>query len=104
MPTWARCAATAGALTTAGNTFHTNSEEKPGTWPAIEAHGACDTTFTSNQVFRWDSATVRHRNSPVLGAGCRNWMVKDNVFRQHAERAIVYDEKAGHIVKDNLGE
>jgi hypothetical protein len=87
-----------------GNTFHTNSEEKSGAWPAVEAHGACETTFTSNQVFSWDSATVRHRHSLVLGAGCRNWIVKDNVFRHNVERAIVFDEKAEHIVKDNIGE
>ncbi len=87
-----------------GNTFHTNSEERSGAWPAVEAYGASDTTFTSNQVFSWDSASVRHRNSLVIGPGCRNWIVKDNVFRHNTERAIVYDENAQHIVKDNLGE
>ena len=87
-----------------GNTFHTNSEEKSGEWPAIAAFGACDTTFTLNQVFSWDSAVVKHRHSLVLGKGCRNWIVKDNVFRHNVERAVVYDDKAEHVIKDNLGE
>lgn len=87
-----------------GNTFHTNSEERSGAWPAIQAYNACDTTFTSNQVFSWDSATVRHRNSLVLDSGCRNWIVKDNIFRHNTERAVVADANGGHIIKDNLSD
>lgn len=85
-----------------GNTFHTNSQERSGGWPAVIAHGACDTTFTSNQVFSWDSAKLRHRNSLVLGEGCQHWIVKDNVFRHNTERAIVADASSGHIIKDNI--
>jgi hypothetical protein len=85
-----------------GNTFHTNSEEKSGGWPAIEALGAVDVTFTSNQVFSWDNATTRHRSSLVLGKGCRAWIVKDNILRHNTEKALVYDGTAGHVVRDNL--
>jgi len=85
-----------------GNTFHTNSEEKSGAWPAIEAYGAADVTFTSNQVFSWDSATTKHRHCLVLGDGCRSWIVKDNILRHSTEKPILYDAAAGHVVKDNL--
>jgi hypothetical protein len=87
----------------AGNTFHTNSEERSGEWPAIEAYGACDTTFTSNQVFSWDSNVIKHKHSLVLGAGCKDWIVKDNIFRHNTGPALVYDANAGHVIKDNVG-
>lgn len=87
-----------------GNTFHTNSEERSGQWSAIEAFGASDITFTSNQVFSWDSGTVKHRHSLALGKGCRNWIVTNNVFRHNAMGAIVHEADSGHIIKDNLGD
>lgn len=87
-----------------GNTFHTSSHERSGAWPAVQAFGACDTTFTSNQVFSWDSATLRHSHSLVLGCGCSGWIVTSNIFRHNTGPAVVWDQKAGHIVKDNLGE
>jgi len=85
-----------------GNTFHTNSEELSGKYAAVEATGAWDITFTGNQVFSWDSNTYKHKNSLLLGGNCHNWIVKDNIFRHNTEAALVYDETAGIIVKDNL--
>lgn len=85
-----------------GNTIHTNSEEKPGVFAAVEATNATDFTFSSNQVFSWDSAAVEHRSSLVLGPGCRTWIVTGNILRHNAGPALVYDPSAGHIVKDNL--
>lgn len=85
-----------------GNTFHTNSKNKLGGFPAINATNAVDTTFCTNQVFSWDSEHYKHKNSLVVGDGCKNWIVKDNIFRHNTEEPVVYDENAGHIVKDNM--
>lgn len=87
-----------------GNTVHTSSEEASGRYPAIVATNVTDMTFTSNQVFSWDAAHARHRSSLVIGSGCRNWIVKDCVFRHNTGRSLVYEEDAGHIVKDNLAD
>jgi len=87
-----------------GNTIHTNSQGQSGKWPAMEAYGASDCTFTSNQVFSWNSAAVLHEHSLVLHKGCTHWIVKDNILRHNAGAAIVYDPADGHIIKDNLGE
>lgn len=84
------------------NTIHTNSEHNSGQFAAVEAFDAAETTFTANQIFSWDSNTVKAKHGLVLGPGCRNWIVKDNILRHLTDKAIVYDEKAGHIVKDNL--
>lgn len=85
-----------------GNTIHTNSEKDKGVYAAVAAYDAVDTTFCENQVFSWDSNTARHKNALVIGRGCRSWIVRDNIFRHCTEQPIVYDKKAGHIVKDNL--
>ncbi len=86
-----------------GNTIHTNSEHNSGKFPAVIAYDAVDTTFCQNQIFSWDSNSVRHTVGLVLDKGCRNWVVKDNIFRHHSEKALRYDTKAGHVVKDNIG-
>ncbi len=85
-----------------GNTIHTNSQDASGKFAAVEAYGACDVTFCTNQVFSWDSGRLKHRSSVVIGRGCKTWIVKDNILRHNAEKALVYEEGAGHIVKDNL--
>ncbi len=87
-----------------GNTIHTNSESESGKYPAVIATNATSTTFTSNQVFSWNSALVKHSSSLILGAGCRGWIVKDNIFGNNTGKALVYEEDAGHIVKDNLSD
>jgi hypothetical protein len=86
-----------------GNTIHTNSEHNKGKFPAVAAYDAVDTTFCQNQIFSWDSNTVKHKVGLLIGRGCSNWIVKDNILRHHVEGAIEYDRKAGHIVKDNIG-
>ncbi|MDI6829504.1 MAG: right-handed parallel beta-helix repeat-containing protein, partial [Armatimonadota bacterium] len=85
-----------------GNTIHTNSETNFGKFPAVVAYNAVDTTFCCNQIFSWDSNSTKMKSGLVLGSGCRNWIVKDNIIRHYVEEAIVYDKKAGHIVKDNI--
>lgn len=85
-----------------GNTFHTNSKEKMGAYPAAVAYNAHQTTFTSNQVFSWNSDHHKHKSSLILGAGCVNWIVKDNNFRHNTEKSLVYEESGKHIVADNL--
>ena len=87
-----------------GNTIHTNSESESGKYPAVIATNATSTTFTSNQVFSWNSDTVKHSSSLILGPGCKGWIVKDNIFGNNTGKALIYEETAGHIVKDNLTE
>ena len=87
-----------------GNTIHTNSQDSPGKFAAVEAYGACDVTFCANQVFSWDSARFRHRASLDLGRGCKTWIVTGNHFRHHAVRAILYDPGAGHVFGQNIDE
>lgn len=85
-----------------GNTIHTNSEHNSGRYSAVEAYDAVETTFCTNQIFSWDSGTVKAKHGLVIGRGCRDWIVKDNIFRHLTEQAVVFDTQAGHIVKDNL--
>ncbi|MCL6519281.1 MAG: right-handed parallel beta-helix repeat-containing protein [Armatimonadetes bacterium] len=85
-----------------GNTIHTNSETNSGKFSAVVAYKAVDTTFCSNQIFSWDSNSTKMKSGLVLGQGCRNWIVKDNIIRHCVETPIVYDRKVGHIVKDNI--
>ena len=87
-----------------GNTIHTNSEETSAAFAAVEATRAVDFTFAANQVFSWNSAVTRHRSALVLGTGCRNWIVKDNILRHNSGPALVFAADAGHVVKDNMGE
>ena len=86
-----------------GNTIHTNSEHNSGKFPAVIAYDAVDTTFCQNQIFSWASDSVKHTIGLVLDKGCRDWIVKDNIFRHHSEKAVKYDKKAGHVVNDNIG-
>lgn len=85
-----------------GNTIHTNSEHNSGKFSAVAAYGASDITFTSNQIFSWDSNSVKCSSALVLGSGCRTWIVKDNILRHCTAQPIVCDQAAGHIVKDNI--
>ena len=85
-----------------GNTIHTNSMAKSGASAAVEAYDAWSTTFCTNQIFSWDSASFKHRKSLVLGLGCQKWIVKDNICGSNTEEAIFMADDAGHIVKDNI--
>lgn len=84
-----------------GNTIHTNSEFDFGKYSAVTAYDANDITFTGNQIFSWESVGVRHKNGIEL-VRCKNWIIKDNNIRHHTEKAIVYNKKDGHIIKDNI--
>jgi hypothetical protein len=85
-----------------GNTFHTNSKSKFGGYPAVEATESAAITFCSNQIFSWDNKSTRHKSSLIIGKNCSKWIVKDNIFSHNTEKPLVYDENAGHIVKDNI--
>lgn len=85
-----------------GNTIHTNSQGNFGKHPAVLAKHASVFQFCTNQILSWDSGSTKHKDGLVLDAGCGKWIVKDNIIHHWTEKAIVYDEKAGHIVKDNI--
>lgn len=85
-----------------GNTIHTNSEGNSGKFNAVEAHNTVATTFTSNQIFSWDSGTVKAKSGVVFTDNCKQWIVKDNIIRHCTEKPLVYGPKDGHIVKDNI--
>lgn len=85
-----------------GNTIHTNSKEKFGGYPAVEAFNSCDITFCNNQTLSWSCDTTRHKSSLVLGTGCARWIVRNNFFRYDKETPLIYDENAGHLVGDNI--
>ena len=85
-----------------GNTIHTNSEGNSGRFNAVEAHNTFATTFTSNQIFSWDSGTCKAKSGVVFADNCRQWIVKDNIIRHCTEQPIVCGSKDGHIVKDNI--
>lgn len=85
-----------------GNTIHSNSKGASGKYAAVTAFNAASTTFTSNQVFSWNSKDYKHASSLVIGPGCKNWMVKDNMFHHNTGKPLVYDEGNGHVVKDNI--
>ena len=51
---------------------------------------------------RFEPGVFEHLHSLVIGAGCRNWIVKDNIMRHNEGPSLVFQEAAGHIVKDNL--
>ncbi len=84
-----------------GNTIHTNSEGNSGKFSAVEAHNAHATTFTSNQIFSWDSNSVKAKSGVVFTDNCKDWIVKDNMIQHCVEKQLVYGTKDGHIVKDN---
>lgn len=85
-----------------GNTIHTNSEGNSGKFNAVEGHNAFATTFTSNQIFSWDSGTVKAKSGVVFTDNCKQWIVRDNIIRHCTEKPLVYGSKDGHIVKDNI--
>jgi hypothetical protein len=85
-----------------GNTIHTNSEGNSGRFNAVEAHNTLATTFTSNQIFSWDSNTCKAKSGVVFADNCRQWIVKDNIIRHCTDKPIVYGAEDGHIVKDNI--
>ncbi len=85
-----------------GNTIHTNSEGNSGLFNAVEAHNAHATTFTSNQIFSWDSNSVKAKSGLVLVDNCKQWIVKDNIIRHCVEKPLVYGSEDGHVVKDNI--
>ncbi len=85
-----------------GNTIHTNSQGNFGKFPAVIASNASVFQFCSNQILSWDSRTTKHKNGLVLEAGCGKWIVKDNIIHHSTDKALVYQEDAGHIVKDNI--
>lgn len=85
-----------------GNTFHTNSQAKPGEFAAVVAHHAHDITFCQNQIFSWDSTKYRHKHSLVINANCSQWIVKDNHFRHNTGEALVTHSNSGMLIKDNL--
>lgn len=86
------------------NTFHTNSHGAPGRHSVVVAHHAHEVTFTNNQVFSWDSASVRHKTALELAPTCSRWLIKDNILRHHTQAAIIAPTNAEHIVKDNLAD
>ena len=85
-----------------GNTIHTNAEGNSGKFHAVEAHNTHATTFTSNQIFSWDSSSVLAKSGVVFTDECKDWIVKDNIIRHYTEKPLVYNPKDGHIVKDNI--
>lgn len=85
-----------------GNTIHTNSKYNSGKFNAVEAHGAHSVTFTNNQIFSWDSNTVKAKSGLALGKNCVKWIIKDNMIRHCTAKPLVYNPKDGHIVKDNI--
>lgn len=86
-----------------GNTIHTNGEFTLGVHTAVVAYDAVDITFTSNQIFSWDSNGTRHRHALELRRGCRSWIIKNNIFRHQTDAAAILNDGGDHLVKDNLG-
>jgi parallel beta helix pectate lyase-like protein len=87
-----------------GNTIHTNSKLNSGKYPAVEAFDAQDVVFSNNQVFSWNANTTRHTSAVVAGRNCRSWIIKDNIFRNHTQEALVLEHPDTHIVKGNLAD
>jgi hypothetical protein len=74
-----------------------------GGFSAVEARNTIDLIFSNNQIFSWDCSTVRHKSAVVAGSGCRSWIITGNTFRHHVEKAVVLEDTAGHVVRDNIG-
>lgn len=85
-----------------GNTIHTNSQGNLGIYPAVIAKNASVFQFCTNQILSWDSSSTRHKNGLVLDAGCSKWIVKDNIIHHSADKPMIYEKNAGHVVKDNI--
>ncbi|HPA16634.1 MAG TPA: right-handed parallel beta-helix repeat-containing protein [Verrucomicrobiae bacterium] len=86
----------------AGNTFHSNSQDKPGEFAAMTASNAKAITFTGNQFFSWNATAYKHRSSLVLGSGCTRWIITGNIFDHNTGTPLLYDGGAQIIVRDNL--
>lgn len=86
----------------AGNTIAMNSSAKSGDYPGVDAVNTVQTTFTTNQISSRGSKTRKHMSGLVIGKGCGTWTVKDNIISDNTEKPIVFDESAGHIIKDNI--
>lgn len=87
-----------------GNTFHTNSQSKSGEYSAVQAVNASSTTFCQNQLFSWNGLKFKHKSGLVIGLGCTHWIVTNNILRDSVQKSLVFDETAGHIIKDNITE
>lgn len=85
-----------------GNTIHTNSQGNFGKFPAVIARNASVFQFCTNQILSWDSGSTKHKNGLVFDAGCSKWIVKDNIIHHSTEKPLVYEENAGHVIKDNI--
>lgn len=86
-----------------GNMLHSNSKKNKGQYSVVVAYNAFQTTFTDNQIFSWNTDQTMFKHCVVVGKGCADWIIKDNIMAHNmAKPAIVYDENAGHIVGDNL--
>ncbi|MHB1457791.1 MAG: NosD domain-containing protein [Armatimonadota bacterium] len=87
-----------------GNTVSMNSAAKSGAYPGVDAVNMVQTTFTTNQISCRNSKTRKHKSGLVIGTGCGTWTTKDNIISDNTEKPIVFDESAGHIIKDNITE
>lgn len=87
-----------------GNTITNNSSAKSGTYPGVDAVNMVQTTFTANQISCRNIKDCKHKSSLVIGKGCGTWTVKDNFLTDNIEKPIVFDESAGHIIKDNISD
>lgn len=85
-----------------GNTIAMNSSARSGAYPGVDAVNMVQTTFTANQISCRNSKTRKHKSGLVIGTGCGTWTAKDNIISDNAEKPIVFDESAGHIIKDNI--
>lgn len=85
-----------------GNTVHSNSKNNYGKFNAIEMYNTVDLTFTNNQVFSWNNQDSSVKSCLVMDNTCSGFVIKDNIFKHHVAEALIYPQKAGCIVKDNL--
>ncbi|MBP5275007.1 MAG: right-handed parallel beta-helix repeat-containing protein [Abditibacteriota bacterium] len=85
-----------------GNTIHTNSKNNFGAADQVAAFNANNITFTNNQLFSWNHLETASRNALFLSDTCREWIIKDNIFRHFTQMPVVYDKNGKHIIKDNI--
>ena len=85
-----------------GNTIHTNSKNNYGAYDQVAAFNANNVTFADNQIFSWNHLQTASRNALFVSEGCKEWIIKDNIFRHFTERPLVYDKNGKHIIKDNI--
>jgi hypothetical protein len=63
-----------------------------------------DCTFTSSQVFSWDSVHNRHRSSLVISEGCGTWIVMESILLHNAAKALVYSDHVANVVGDTISD